>query len=280
MANIFHYEPDIDKCNAALFQTLSDVSQTGEQINQANLVTRYAYDTLFTTTTGSRPGFLDKASDISRLTKAMEDWKFHAIAYGAYLRIHELIAQVVSIIKYRDGFEHELSKRIHRIPEYEKPCGLSEMLKAAAVHAASIQSRECPTDILQSCVALIMAGSDPTITHILSSLSYVYSDPDLLLRLRGEIGQAELSAPPKIKELIHRKANMPLYVAIHMHLEQLLICSSYCARLHGVLQESLRLHQPHTNGFNYAAPEGGVVIDGKAIGEGVSSSIRFCLFQL
>lgn len=96
----------------------------------------------------------------------------------------------------------------------------------------------------------MLAGCDPAITHILTSLFYIYRQPELLERLRKEIEDASLSQYPKIKELIYRKPKMSL--------------------LHATLQESLRLHQPHTTGINFLSSKGGVVIDRKHVPEGVS----------
>ena len=58
MSNIFHYEPTIDECNQALLQALADYAETGEDVNIADVVARYAFDTLFATSTGKRAGFL------------------------------------------------------------------------------------------------------------------------------------------------------------------------------------------------------------------------------
>jgi hypothetical protein len=104
-------------------------------------------------------------------------------------------------------------------------------------------------------MAIVLAGADPLITHLQSSLFHIYNDIDLLEQLREEIANVKLSQPPTIKELVYGTLDMPL--------------------LHAVLRESLRLHQPHTNSVRLISPKGGVVVVDVLIPEDVSCLIAF-----
>lgn len=95
-----------------------------------------------------------------------------------------------------------------------------------------------------------MSGADPAITHILASLYFAYQDSDLIEALRAEVRDANLEQTPRIKDLIHKKPQMPL--------------------LYAVLQESLRLIRPQTTGPSYVVPKGGVTIADQKIAGGVS----------
>ena len=245
MANIFHYEANIDRCIHDLLQALFSHSESGEDVDMAELIARYAYDTLFATTTGKAPGFLTRPLDIAKLTQAMTNWKLQAVAYGSYLRFHRIIRTVLGLLNSRQSFEYQLLEQLDIDTDRQSRCVLDRMLSAPNGFVADRGARHAR-------VALIIAGADPTITHIFTSLYYIYCNRRIVERLRAEIQAANISQPPTIKQLIHCKPRMPL--------------------LHAVLEESLRLHQPHTNGFSYVSPKGGVTIDGKHVPQDVSAA--------
>lgn len=59
------------------------------------IIARYAFEVLFTTSTGKRPGFLSKTTlDVPRLLSALEGWKVYSIAYRSYMRFHATITKV------------------------------------------------------------------------------------------------------------------------------------------------------------------------------------------
>lgn len=99
-------------------------------------------------------------------------------------------------------------------------------------------------------MVLLLSGADPTIAHILAALYFAYQTSDLVEALREEIRDANLDQTPKIKDLIHKKPQMPL--------------------LHAVLQESLRLIRSQIAGSSYIVPKDGVMIADRHINEGVS----------
>ena len=175
----------------------------------------------------------------------MESWKFNAIAYGSYLRFHPIIAKILRLFNQRSNYERQIATHLNIEVNDKDGCAMNQM---------RCTDSRAPSRTLEACIALVVAGCDPAITHILSTLFFIYRDRGLLERLRQEITDANLSQPPKIKDLIRRRPKMPL--------------------LHAVLQESLRLHQPHTKSMNFTLPKGGVIIGDKHVPQGVSCSFH------
>ena len=99
-------------------------------------------------------------------------------------------------------------------------------------------------------MVLLLSEADPTIAHILAALYFAYQTSDLVEALREEIRDANLDQTPKIKDLIHKKLQMPL--------------------LYAVLQESLRLIRTQTAGSIHTVPKDGITIAERHITEGVS----------
>ncbi|KAK3696038.1 hypothetical protein LTR37_018180 [Vermiconidia calcicola] len=233
MANIFTYEPIIDQCNGALLQKLVIHAQLGEEVDLADLISRYAFDTLFATSTGRQPGFLTKRLDHSKISDAIKNWKFRAVAFGTYMRFNAIIAPLMRRTDI-SNLERYVFEHLNMAADAESDCAYTQMIRASGDSPGTKKSAR------EACAALVLAGSDPAITHILSSLTYIYRDREILDLLRAELAKVKPSQPPTLKELSHRMPQMPV--------------------LHAVLRESLRLRPPYQNGFSYVSPEGGVAI--------------------
>ena len=190
MANIFQYEAQIDECNKALLQALVQYAQSAEEVKLADLIARYAYDTMFAITTGEQRGFLKKSLNTSKLTDAMESWKLRSIAHGSYLRFHAIIDKVLKCLNLRTTFEQQISAHLHKYEINGDNSPFAQLLQVQEGDQESARSTA------EARVALIAAGSDPTITHILATLFHVYQDKRLVDRLRKEIQGVNLSQPP------------------------------------------------------------------------------------
>ncbi|KAF2478974.1 cytochrome P450 [Neohortaea acidophila] len=234
MANIFRREADIEACNDAFMEALHALSSSGEEFNVAELIARYAYDVMFATTASHPPTFLRKPLRAAKIGKALKDWKLHAVLSGGYFRLQPLLTKI---------------SRLLRVTDLQEIVG--EHLNATS-NTPSQDATEAPSGHTQeACIALLLAGSDPVIVHLVSSLWYIYSDPGLVQRLRNEMDSVGLAEQAKIKDLIQTKASMPL--------------------LYAVLQESLRLHLPaHSSAIKYRVPDAGVQINFQHIPSGVS----------
>lgn len=240
MANIFRHEADIDMCNDALLRVLIEHAHSGEVVNLADLIARYAYDTAFRVSVGESPGFLRGTMNITAIKEALDQWKFRSVLSGSYMRFHPIIARLFRRLQ-TDNLEKLI---ISRLKEAADECQNNLSHKESGVADNESRSR------LDAFLALLIVGADPTITHLLSSLYYIYSDTDLLTQVRDEINKARPSLPPKIKELLYAKPRMP--------------------RLHAALLESLRLSHPYYEGFKYSSPPEGCQIGGKYIAPDVS----------
>lgn len=251
MANIFQHEPEINRCNAAVLQSLLRYAESGKELDLCDLIIRYAYEIMFATTVGHAPGFLSQQLDVSKLLQEVDDWKFHTLLYGSYFRFYPVIAKLFGLLPYHKSLQQRVSRYFGIITAQSPSCDMSQLLSAAQEQDSLSRSS------IEACIAAIIAESDPTISHIVTSLFYIYQDRELLERLRKEIAAANISYPATIKELILKKARMPL--------------------LHAVLDESLRLGQPHTGGLSYVAPKGGVRLGNNPIPEDVSNPSSYLL---
>jgi len=242
MANIFYCETDIEACNLKLLDTFAKYAATGETVKVSDIIAYYAYDVLYATTTGRQPGFLGRPMHMRKVTSALESWKSYGVLYGSYLRFRPFLDAAYKKLGLAGNAKDHISEDFDIDDDHPK-----HLLRKGSDEPKHAR------DMFDPCVAMILAGSDPVITHLLTSLFYIYRDPELLQRLRHEIKRSGIWQPPRLKFLMRSKARMPL--------------------LHAVLQETLRLHQPQTTGFSYIASEGGVLIEGKHVPEGVSLSI-------
>lgn len=234
MSNIFRREADIEACNDAFMEVLHALSSSGEEFDVAELIARYTYDVMFATTASHPPTFLRKPLDAAKIEKALKDWKLRAVPSGGYLCLQPLLTKISRVFK-ATGLQELVSAHLN---------GTSNTPSQNATEAPSADTRE-------ACMALLLAGSDPVIVHLVSSLWYIYSDPELLQKLRNEMDSVGLPEQAKIKDLIHAKASMPL--------------------LYAVLQESLRLHLPaDSSAIKYRVPDAGVQINFQHIPSGVS----------
>jgi cytochrome P450 len=245
MANIFDYEKDIEACNIKLLDKLRKYAATGEKVKLADLVAAYAYDVMFATTTGQEPSFLDGAPNSNRLLTAMESWKFYSVLSGSYLRFHPWVDRLAKIVL---GEKQSLDIVLRHLPDLDTvEQGIVGRVKQSMPHGQEAHGKE----LLTACVALVTAGSDAVIVHLLTTLHHIYRDPELLRRLRQEIMSAHIYQPPRLNYLLRCKEKLPL--------------------LHAVMKETLRLYQP-SSGMSYEAPEGGVMLAEKHITEGVSAT--------
>lgn len=249
MANVNFYQYDIEACNFKLLDALAAHATSGESVKISDIIASYAYDVLFATTTSQPAGFLDHPKDVAKVVGAMRDWKFHCILYGSYLRFHPLNDAMMKHIDGRGTMKAQLLQHIPADLGRAKAGVAARILKALGGEPSGMES-----DVLPACLAMVAAGTDPLITHLTSSLFYIYRDPKLLQELRAEIVKSHIGQPPYLKTLLKFKHKLSL--------------------LHVVMKESLRLHQPHTTGFSYIAPEGGVMIGKQYVPQGVSHPSR------
>ena len=247
MANIFRYEADIDTCTQRLYQTFAKYAKSGESVRVSDLIACYAYDVLYATATGQNAGFLERPVDAQKITSALDNRKFLSVLYGSYLRFRPSVYAAIRALWPKVNAERQILDHLD-VDDAHKRSAAVQMLLADSGEDENHAKRTT-----EACVALILAGADPLITSLVTSLFYIYSNPKLLQSLRDEISRSQMWQPPRIKYLMNVKARLPI--------------------LNAVLQESLRLQQPNPTNSTYVAPEGGVMIGEKHVPEGVSHLI-------
>ncbi|KAK3067754.1 hypothetical protein LTR53_015182 [Teratosphaeriaceae sp. CCFEE 6253] len=186
MGNIFHYEADIERCNDKLLQVLARYADTEETVKLSDPLASYAYDVMYATTTGQKPGFLERPIDAARIRSAMQDWKFYAVVHGTYVRFHPIIARLLKSLPLPDP-----STQIRDL----LPTDIDTVERGALRHVrerANAADRD-DSALLFACAALITVGSSPFIIHALTSLFHIYRNPNLLQRLRHEIDHIQIS---------------------------------------------------------------------------------------
>lgn len=240
MINIGSYEPVIDQCNSKFIVSLLDLTQGDNSSRLIDLIRRYSFDVLFAICIGNTPGLLENGADVLKLIRAMEKWKTYAMPFDAPLRLSPRTAQLLRRFGIRTSFERAVLKHLNTTVGRESGGALGWLLE----HGTRRQHA------IEACMAMVIAGVDPLITHLQTILFHIYNDKELFGQLEQEIMNAKLSQPATIKELVYGRLTMPL--------------------LHAVLRESLRLQQPYTNSARLIAPKGGVVVIDVLIPEGVS----------
>ena len=113
MANIFRYEANIDDCNANLYHHLYAAADGGEVVDMSDLICRYAYDMLLSTTAGPPPGFLKEGPrSTKKLQDAINTWKLNAILQGSYFRFFPDVS----------GLRKNVRRVLDDIPDVESEC--------------------------------------------------------------------------------------------------------------------------------------------------------------
>lgn len=213
MANIFRYESNINESNKIFIQVLSSHAESGKPVNLSDLVTQYAFDTLFSVTTGKVAGFM-QGINAAELKIALQDWKFKSIASGSYMRLHLSITRALRTLGYK-SFDKQVLTHLNSIKAGEKRGLLKDLLKKTAMTHVEVVSARA------ACAALIVAESDALVTHIGATLFYIYHDVNVLKELRTEIAKGRFNHPAKLKDIIRNKDKMPyLYTTLRESLRQ------------------------------------------------------------
>jgi hypothetical protein len=269
MRSVCRCELAIDKCNELLLQTLLEKAEAGDPAQLTDIIERYVFDVLFTICTDETPEFLANTADITNMTTAMEKWRTYAFP-DSVLRFFPRLTQFLNRFNLRSDFEHALRSHLSS-SGYEPGGAIAELVEEDSTsHEIAVEA----------CTAVVMAGADPLITHIQSTLVNVYSkcndgfecgedndttsdsegerldleenkkrladrhvnETTLVTHIREEFENmsARLSDPPTISELVHGRIRMPL--------------------LHATMRESLRLQHPYTNSVRLVAPKGGIAV--------------------
>jgi hypothetical protein len=240
MSNIFRNEHLIDICNDKLSAIFTNSAHTGDTINISNIIARYAYEVMFATTTGQFAGFLDVDADPAKVDRALKDWRFYAILYGSYLRYRPFIAAIRKLCGMDKIAEDERFKMV---------AGASDPAFTNIPSPIAPENVKAPATDIEARIALSLAGADPVVTLIFTSMQRMYKENGLLVRLREEISAADLSYPLSFEQLISRKDRLPITICM------LLGC--------------LRTH-PGYDSHSYASAEGGISVGGTQVPAGVS----------
>lgn len=220
MSNIFRYESNINQANKVFVEVLTANSDSGKSFNLSDLVTKYAFDTLFSVTTSNIPGFM-QGSNAAKLKVALEDWKVDFIASGSYMRLHLSITRVMRNMGYKK-FDQQVLSHLNSIKAGEQRGLLHDLLKKTAMTKVEMVSARA------ACAALIVAESDAVVKHIGAALFYIYHDVNILQALRIEIARARINQPARLRDIIRNKEQMPL--------------------LYGALRESVRQWRESSDG--------------------------------
>ncbi|PPJ54245.1 hypothetical protein CBER1_05126 [Cercospora berteroae] len=240
MERLIRNEHLIDACNALFRCVLKDASQKQTSVDLANLLTRYAFDVMFSVTTGERAGFIDKTPNTKKIYRKLESWKFYSVLYGSYLRYHPLLKALLPIIRCRsqgqDTFDPVLEVLGERRPA-EPACTQAH---EDGVAGSDEHKLTCMGD-LEARTALAIAGADSATSLSLAVLKHVGADEELQQLLLAEMTEAGFTGNASFQELALRKLHMP--------------------RTNALIQHHMRLLGLHDMGLSYVSPEGGFKLE-------------------
>lgn len=245
--SIFRYESAIEDCNNALIHQLLRHATSGGKVNLADFVARYAYDVMAAATTNKQFGFLAHPTKFRTVPPALKQHKIFVLLDRDMLLYNPPALGIAKVLGFGKGYVKAIAKEMKTILE---TCDKITNKKQQASTETGGGTKVQPLLQTDARLAIILAGSEPVYTHILACLHYIYSNRDILQRLRDEIAASRIHQPPKLKWLIHRKPKMRM--------------------LHGVMEKTMRFHIPHATGAGYVSPSGGVVIHGHHVPAGVS----------
>ncbi|CAK1354136.1 hypothetical protein CB0940_01963 [Cercospora beticola] len=247
MERLNHNEQLIDACNALFRCVLQDAAQKQAPVDLANLLTRYAFDVMFSVTTGERAGFIDKIPNANKIYSKLESWKFYSVLYGSYLRYHPFLKALLPIIRCRsqgqDAFDPVLEVLGQSIPA-EPACTQAREDGLAG----SDEHKLACVGGLEARTALAIAGADSATSLSLAVLKHVGADEELQHLLLAEMTVAGLTSHASFQDLARHKLHMP--------------------RTNALIQHHMRILGLHDIGLSYVSPEGGFKHDENIIEAG------------
>ncbi|KAM3415818.1 hypothetical protein BST61_g9325 [Cercospora zeina] len=239
MERLNHNEHMIDLCNVLLRCVLKEAAQKQTPVDLSNLLTRHAFDVMFSVTTGERAGFLDNTPNANKICSKLESWKFYAVLYGSYLRYHPLLKAALSIIRCRSQGQTTFDPALEVLDggRLAKPAGTDPQNYSDGLDEHKLGC----VGSLEARAALAIAGADPAVSLTLEVLKKVSADEKLQHLLLTELTEAGLMENASFQELSMRKLHMPhLNALIQYHMRQL--------GLHGM-------------SLSYVSPAGGMELD-------------------
>ncbi|GIZ38993.1 hypothetical protein CKM354_000238600 [Cercospora kikuchii] len=229
----------INLCNSLLRCLLADAAQKQTPVDLANLLTRHAFDVMFSVTTGERAGFVDNIPNADKIYKKLGNWKFYAVLYGSYLRYHPIVKAMLPGIRscnHRQATCDPALEILGHRPAAKRmdPDGHKDVVNGSEEHKST-----CKGDV-EARTALAIAGFDPAASLSREVIKHISADEQLQQLLHAELTSAGLTSNPSFQELSLRKLSLP--------------------RMHALIQHHMRLLGLHDIDLSYVSPAGGAVL--------------------
>ncbi|EUC43354.1 hypothetical protein COCMIDRAFT_101081 [Bipolaris oryzae ATCC 44560] len=259
MSTLLSYEATVDNQTAIMRQKLENFAATGELVNIPKFLQYYAFDVIGMITLGSSMGMMEANADVNGICATLDAAFRYTSVMGLFPTFHPWLVSLMGALGARsptsqlDNFVMEkMALHLHEAAQADgskkSATFLSKML------ALRDQGKGTDRDV-RVCIGMnIAAGSDTTAISLSSIVYYLYTNPNVLERLRQE-----LDAQSKAGRL----SNMASYQE-----------AQEIPYLLAVIKEALRLHSAVGTQLTRVVPKGGCVIEGHHFPEGAEVGVN------
>ncbi|KAL4875192.1 cytochrome P450 [Aspergillus karnatakaensis] len=268
LKTIIGLEPVVRKGFEDLVQQMDNYAQRDEKMNLRRFVNYFAIDFMGLVVFGESLGCVQRGNDVVDAKSA--DGKVYKVPYVKTLHnIHmhtvltgaepALLPLANPLLSWHPGVKsgkdwgnviNNLYQRRLALPDAESKNDIfSKFLRNGKGEEMNLE----PGEIIVECAVLMNAGSETTTAALVSTIYHIYKHTDVLRKLREELDAA---VPVVVGE------DIPEYHAI-----------ATLPYLRACIDEALRIQPASTQGFARVVPEGGRMIAGRFVEEGVTVSV-------
>ncbi|KAK5042882.1 hypothetical protein LTR84_012415 [Exophiala bonariae] len=222
MTSMINYEPAVDKMNAVLMEKFRQFWRENRTVMIPQFVQYYAFDVIGQITVDESFGMMQKEGDAENMLETVKKATLYQNLGGIFPEFHPYFVKVNNLFRVpHAGVVLERVSRRHLEHHKTHPVVNNDKITHAQPFVTKLLKMESEgkvdmLDMIDGIGANIVAGSDTTAITLSAALYYLYRIPNVLSKLRKEIG--DLAADGRISDPVtfSEAQNMPYLQAVIM----------------------------------------------------------------
>ncbi|KAJ5857905.1 hypothetical protein N7455_008799 [Penicillium solitum] len=247
MSTMVNYEGAVEKMNVVLMRKFREFAETKRLVRLPTFLQYYAFDIIGNITMDRNFDMMETEGDRTGFLQKIKVATEHQMTFGPFPFLHVILARLAALFKLNDPhvelfrFIAESVQRFRQIGSEPNENPKSEPFLAKLMDL-ELKEKVDLGSIFSSCGSNIIAGSDTTAITLSAAFYYVYRNPIVLKKLRGEIDA-------------HERAGLLSNPAGFTEAQQM-------PYLQGIIKETLRMHPAVAQMLPREVPKNGVVLNG------------------
>ncbi|KAJ5520869.1 Cytochrome P450 E-class group I [Penicillium fimorum] len=242
-----NYEGAVEKMNVILMRKFREFAETKRLVELPIFLQYYAFDVIGYITMDRNLDMMETERDRTGFLHKIKVATEHQMSFGPFPSAHVLLTRVAALLQLKDPhnelfqFIGESIQRFRQVGSEPNDNPKSEPFLAKLMDL-ELKGKIDQGSIFSSCGSNVIAGSDTTAITLSAAFYYIYRDPIILKKLRGEIEAHEraglLSSPAGFRE------------------------AQQVPYLQGIIKETLRMHPAVAQMLPREVPQNGAVLSG------------------